>query len=513
MNKVYFRVDSSKTIGLGHLMRCLTLAEEFKENDFEVVFISRSILDVGLSILEEKNIPLEKLPYNENFNVQANCSIYTEWLGASWETDAKETLGVIKSKDAFLVVDHYGIDERWEELIKPYVSKLIVIDDLKDRSHCCDLLVDQTYLRREAEYASLVPKDSKILTGTNYAILRPEFYKKRYLSFENKSISNGIKTILIYLGSGNQQEVLVGILFSILNIKWTSKIKIQVVGIVDAKRKKDFEELALKKMIHLEISDFHEHLVDLFLEADITFGAGGSSTWERCCLGLPTVLCQIADNQKYIVEELVNRGIVLKLDIKDDIDKGVRDIFSRLEKEKCLLRDLSQKSIQVVSGLGARLIYTEIMAQKDGSGDFVTLRLLDENDILMTWKWQCDSETRRFFFESKSPGMEEHRNWVLSSLSSMNRTLYMILKNNIPAGVLRVDLFERVRDAYVVSIYLNPKMVGVGVGSIAIEYVSNIYRDSLLYAEILKENFASLRAFEKAGFTKTEEQNLYKRSF
>lgn len=228
---------------------------------------------------------------------------------------------------------------------------------------------------------------------------------------------------------------------------------------------------------------------------------------------MPTVLCQIADNQKYVVEELVNRGVVLKLDIKEDIDQGVRNIFSKLDKEKSLLKDLSEKSFQVVSGLGARLIYTEIMALKDSSGEFVTLRLLDENDILMTWEWQCHSETRRFFFEAKSPELEEHRNWMLSSLSSMNRTLYMILKNNKPAGVLRVDLFERVRDAYVISIYLNPRMVGAGVGSIAIEYVSDIYRDSLLYAEIFKENSASLRAFEKAGFTKTEEKNLYIRSF
>ena len=206
----FFRVDASSQIGSGHVIRCLTLAKRLKQQGAICKFICR----------DHKNNLIEKIK-KEDFEVvtlsnsikakstqntkNANLG-YSSWIGASWREDAKQTINALnKEKIDWLVIDHYGIDRRWEEKLRPYSIKIMVIDDLANRNHDCDLLLDQNLIANfKNRYQNLLPKNCSTLLGPQYALLQNE-YKDLHLSATPRIGS--IKRILVYFGGADQNNL------------------------------------------------------------------------------------------------------------------------------------------------------------------------------------------------------------------------------------------------------------------------------------------------------------------
>ena len=172
-----FRTDASNEIGSGHVMRCLTLANALKARKYKCIFITKEhdgnliefIISKGFEVISLKTINHN----DKKFTQESKENLYSEWLNDSNEQDAKKVIELIKplGKFDFIFVDHYGIDKKWEVALKPYTRKIIVIDDLANREHDCNVLIDQTLYRNMNDYKALVNNDCEILSGSKYAIL------------------------------------------------------------------------------------------------------------------------------------------------------------------------------------------------------------------------------------------------------------------------------------------------------------------------------------------------------
>ncbi|MBL0225443.1 MAG: UDP-2,4-diacetamido-2,4,6-trideoxy-beta-L-altropyranose hydrolase [Geobacteraceae bacterium] len=179
---VCIRTDASDVIGSGHVMRCLTLADELRQRGADVIFICRILLGNLIGLIEDKGYSVVRLQQPETEYIAAAEDVaHAAWLGVSWEQDAVDTIDAFGEKHPkLLIIDNYALDSRWETKLRPYVEKIMVIDDLADRSHDCDLLLDQNlYQSIETRYDKLISESCKRLLGPKYALFRPEFVTAR----------------------------------------------------------------------------------------------------------------------------------------------------------------------------------------------------------------------------------------------------------------------------------------------------------------------------------------------
>ena len=161
---IAFRTDASEQIGTGHFMRCLTLAIELKKNYGQIIFISRNLPRHLIDMLNTNGMiyfPLKTGTVKEATDELAHAN----WLGTSQVQDAQYTIQALDNKNwDYIIVDHYALDERWEKLVRVKCKKLLVIDDIADRKHVCDILLDQNYYSNiNSRYIGKVPENCKLL--------------------------------------------------------------------------------------------------------------------------------------------------------------------------------------------------------------------------------------------------------------------------------------------------------------------------------------------------------------
>ena len=306
---VVFRTDSSISIGSGHLMRCLTLACQLrKQHNAEICFICRN-LDGNLSrLVEDAGFKLLLLPRGEK---NTSLSGYEAWLTVPEIVDAKETYTVIErlgKKVDRLVVDSYAITAVWEHKLRPLVKEIFVIDDLANRPHDCDILLDQNfYLNKDIRYAGLVPEHCKMLLGSEHALLREEFYEaKKHL----RKRDGNIKNILVFYGGSdltNETEKAIKALVQLHDEGYNFTADI-ITGVSNSCREK-IEKLCSKyHFLHYycQVSNMAEFMN----KADLMLGAGGSTTWERLYMELPALVTAVADNQVKCCEECEKAGLI-----------------------------------------------------------------------------------------------------------------------------------------------------------------------------------------------------------
>lgn len=325
---IVFRVDSSIQIGLGHLMRCVALADELKREGCTVTFLCRALEGNLIESVEHKVIVLEK---NDDFQ---SDDLYLNWLGASQGRDAEQTIKVMPKMTDLLVVDSYALGQYWHQKLRAHTKKILVIDDLADRQFDCDILLNQNLGVEEKVYEGRVPRDCKLLLGCNYALLRPEFSETRTKALEKRRYNTEIENILVSLGGSDIDNVTYDILQQL-----DSKFNIVVVLGKTSPNIKMIKAYAENKNIEVIVDA--NNMSELMLNADIAIGAGGSTSWERCCLGLPTLLCVLADNQRDAAERLEALGAViiinnLKTDLQLIIENpDYQNIMSNNAKSIC----------------------------------------------------------------------------------------------------------------------------------------------------------------------------------
>ncbi|MEA3280296.1 MAG: UDP-2,4-diacetamido-2,4,6-trideoxy-beta-L-altropyranose hydrolase, partial [Thermodesulfobacteriota bacterium] len=303
--------------------------------------------------IEEKGYIVHRLPVSneQEHNIEGNLK-HAVWLGVDWQTDARQVEEIIKGLDTppdWLVVDHYALDERWEGYLRPYCKKIMVIDDLADRPHDCDLLLDQNFYENlESRYDGLVTSGCKKLLGPKYALLRPEFREAR----KNLRKRDGhVKRIMIFFGGSDPTNETAKALGALRMLNRPDIVVDVVVGSANPHKDKINELCAAMSNVAYHCQA--ENMAHLMADADLFIGSGGSTTWERCCLGLPCLVISIAAHQNNIIENIADAGGAIFLGQAQQVT--VDDILAVLKNavnDKQMIQSLSQKGIQLVDGFG-----------------------------------------------------------------------------------------------------------------------------------------------------------------
>jgi UDP-2,4-diacetamido-2,4,6-trideoxy-beta-L-altropyranose hydrolase len=345
---IIFRVDASIQIGSGHVMRCLTLANQLRREKANVAFICRELPGHLCDFIKEKDFQVFRLPDMEPFTVDHRKNTHEHWLGTQWEIDAKQTKAVLLSQKIrfkWLIVDHYALDSRWEKQIRGCVEKIMVIDDLADRSHECDLLLDQNfYHHMNIRYNKLVPYDCKKFLGPQFALLRPEFKKA-----VNKIVRDGkIRRILIFFGGSDPTNQTAKALEAILLLN-RQDIEIDVVVGKANPRKENIKNLC-KIVTNANYKCQIDNMAELMTRADLMIGAGGSTTWERCYLGLPSITLVIADNQLEVTRTLAHIGATWDAGYGENVT--TKDLVHILQKALNNPHEIKEMGIKAMKFMG-----------------------------------------------------------------------------------------------------------------------------------------------------------------
>jgi len=353
--KVVIRADASLQIGTGHVMRCLTLAEALKEKGAQAEFICREHEGNLIDFIQGKGFKVHTLSVIENDSeaikatsrTSENSLNHAHWLGATQQQDADECKAILKKINPdWLIVDHYAIDETWQMELQGAYKKLMVIDDLADRRHQCDLLLDQTYGRQPQDYQKLVPDNCQMLLGSHYALLRPEFAQWREYSLKRRE-NPEFKKLLITMGGVDQNNVTGQVLDELGDCDLPLDMEITVIMGGTAPHLESVQQQAKILPYKIEVKSGVSNMAEIMANADFAIGASGATTWERCCLGLPSIQILLAYNQKVIAEEIKMAGAALSLNVEhlDQMCEQLNNLQNRI-------RELSINSAKVANGKG-----------------------------------------------------------------------------------------------------------------------------------------------------------------
>jgi UDP-2,4-diacetamido-2,4,6-trideoxy-beta-L-altropyranose hydrolase len=353
--KVAFRVDASVQIGSGHLMRCLTLAEALRERGVDTNFICREHVGNLIALLGGKEMPVMVLPAPRTKDTSHGAD-YAVWLGVPSGEDAEQTINALNGKRPdWLVVDHYGIDIDWERRLRPHVGKLLVIDDLASRHHDCDVLLDQNYsLEGEQRYTAFVTPMCKLLLGPRYALLSKEF---KVMRESIGSRTDNLKNIMVFLTSGNDQGET---LKAMRGIEIFGKA--ECVDVVVGRSNPNNVEISRRCVernwgYHCQI----DYMPKLLAQVDLVIGAGGSSNWERCALGIPALVVILAENQAPIAQALGRAGAIYNLGWAREL-KAVDYANALIALNRDCLAAMTERSLALVDAKGAERVVDVLLA-------------------------------------------------------------------------------------------------------------------------------------------------------
>jgi UDP-2,4-diacetamido-2,4,6-trideoxy-beta-L-altropyranose hydrolase len=356
--RVAFRADASVQIGTGHVMRCLTLADELTRQGHECRFVCREHEGHLGDLITSKGYGFTLLPAPSDNEVEANdrnSDNYARWLGVPWQEDARQTLDALTPwQPDWLVVDHYALDAEWERILANVVGSIMVIDDLANRCHECALLLDQNLGRVESDYDGLLLVDCQRLIGPGYALLRPEFANLREQSLKRRQHPE-LKRILISLGGVDRTNVTGQVLEALSESVLPASTELDIIMGAAAPYLDEVRQqatgLPFKATVSVNVTDMAERMC----LADLSIGAAGSTSWERCCLGLPAITVVLAENQRLIGEALSENGAGLLVDvdrIREDLPMMVESMMA--SENECLL--LARQAAMVCDGAGVERV-------------------------------------------------------------------------------------------------------------------------------------------------------------
>jgi len=495
--KVAIRTDASLQIGTGHVMRCLTLADELKEKGAEVIFICRQFAGNLADVIQGKGYQVFLLSLANDLqykNKENELPTHDNWLGAPWEQDAEETHQVLLKHNNidWLVVDHYAIDECWEKKQKDVVSKVLVIDDLADRVHNCDVLLDQNfYEHMKSRYLGKLSDKCLKLLGPKFSLLRKEFRDARQNMRERDA---SIHKIFVFFGGVDLLNMTGRVLESIVDLNLSGIAVDVVIGSTNPHRK-NIEALCSKEKylnLHIQV----ENMAQMMVDADLCVGSGGTVTWERCCLGLPTMAWSVAENQTELLKDSAKAGLVY---VSDNENPTVDDISCHLRavlNNSLLRRHMSLSGLELIDGRGATRV-ANVMAKPS-----IELRVAVQNDAKKIYTWRNAPDVRKFSRNTESITLSQHEKWFENVLADPSRFILIGSLDGEEIGVLRFDVSGHQAE---VSIYLAPEQHGHGYGAALIAAGENWLSSycpevSSVNAEVLPGNEASNKLFEMCGY-------------
>lgn len=330
-----FFADAGPAVGGGHVMRCLTLARALADRGAECAFVkSRAAAPILRRFGWPTQTPLAITDAEDLQDLLAYASDFAD----RFEADV-------------VVIDHYRAGAAEETRLQAMRRKIVAIDDLADRRHACDLLLDAGYGRRREHYDGLIRATCDARLGPSYALVRPEFASARQRALSRRAKHGPAARALVALGMtdvGGVTERVVRALATALG-----DVRLDVAIGSEAASLPGLRKLAAgERRIRLLVDD--ADMATLTADADIAIGAGGSSVWERAVVGLPSATVILAENQRVMIEHMADAGFTRGLDAAaPDFEARLIEAWTRLVDDAALRWRLTQRSADLCDGAGA----------------------------------------------------------------------------------------------------------------------------------------------------------------
>ncbi len=484
---VFFRADLSSEIGTGHAMRCLSLSKELKKKGIVSKFIFRDYKD-GTRSLIEKMFPNSFFINSDSKRKKNIKNGEYRWSSDTKIDDAKKTSKILRNFDVdWLVVDHYSIDKKWENLVKKSVKNILVIDDLFDRDHDCDALTDPSMsLVTKNIYKKRLGKHADLLLGKKFALIDPIYLKYREKCRERDFVN---PRILIFFGGIDNKD------YTYKTVEYISKsdLKFKSIYVIVGRNYDNIKNLRIlcKKYGHKLVVQTKK-MYEFIGKCDIAIGSGGTHTWERCCLGLPTFVHSIAKNQENLIRLASKESLLFSPNKETDYIKFLDTHLKSFIKNKSLLKFISKKSFSSIDGKGCSRI-SNYMIQKS-----LVARFANFKDSKKIFNWRNSKVVRNFSRDKNIIKIDEHNKWMKEVLTSKNESLIIVQKKQDPVGVVRFTI--RSNKNAEVSIYLVPKYIGKGLGKGVLDRAEELFKTKhknikYISANVLAENERSKYLF------------------
>lgn len=492
--RAIIRVDSSKRMGGGHVMRCLTLANTLALRGASVTFVAAMMLPSLAEKLGKAGHRLVNIEPEPDLQLDQG-----DWDSRILSQDAQRRDAAATRAAAgpseWTIVDHYRLDAAWESAADH--GKVLVIDDLANRPHRCDILIDQTFGRMGSDYAAYVPERCIMLTGTLYAILRPEFAAARHEALYRRRAAVDAPRILVSLGSTDVGGITEHVVAAIDSAAPTCLV--DVILSADADSLPVLRHRARvdpRLTLHIDSQFVHS----ITAQADLAVGAAGTSSWERCCLGLPAIVLAIAQNQTFLAAKLVSADAAILATSPKEAGSQVALLIANFPK----LAAMSAAAAALVDGNGADRV-VEAMYGTGGSANTLHIRDARTSDSEMLWLWRNDPHVRANSKMSSPIAWTDHAKWYAAVLSSDFTDTFIVQQGGAAVGMVR---FDTTGDSAVISINIAPEARGRGIGSAALRMACDLYLkrhpDITLRAEVHETNTASMRIFVANGFVQED---------
>ena len=498
--QIVFRVDASSKIATGHVMRCLTLAAYLQQQGHQVLFVCRPLENNLIDLIEAQGFIVNTLP-EPDCQLEQHCH-HADWLETTRLVDAQQTIAVLPNCVDWLIVDHYALDAAWERALRPHVKSIMIIDDLADRPHDCDVLVDQNaYLQYEERYMDLVPETCVQLLGPGYALLRPEFSK---LAAQSRAISQNIRRILVCYGGIDIDNYTLKALQAI-ECAQLSSVEVDVVV---GQHYRHVERLAAycAEDPNINLHQQTKDMAQLMVQADLFIGAGGTTLWERGVLGVASLVQAIANNQKQLVADFAKQGCIYS--VAHHLSAAQLAIHIRALADNWILRQcLSEKSRVICGRHGVARIARRLQDPP------LQLRQAQQQDSQLIWQLRNQKTVRANSLDQAEIPIVDHNRWLQRVLHDDHCLLLIaeMADDAMPIGVIRFDIQGATA---VVSLYLSEQYFGQGFGARILKdgecYLAKEQPQvTTIHAIIKSQNDRSVRLFQAQGYL--AKHNLYQK--
>jgi UDP-2,4-diacetamido-2,4,6-trideoxy-beta-L-altropyranose hydrolase len=485
-----FRVDAASFMGMGHLRRCVSLSKALTNSGGECTFVARDWGSELSTILGDFAKSLILLPTSAS----ADPDEYATWVGRSLEEDAMQFCQALGDATVdWVIVDHYGINDCWHKWVRERNGcSIAAIDDLANRPIDCDLVIDQNWhVDHEYKFRRVNIAGARILGGPRYAMLDPT-----YTTAPKWNAKAEVETIGVFLGGADAIDAMSPTLDMIEQTGFKGRVKF-VLGsnnpAASALRRRAAQSDQMDVLENLP------NLADFFAQCDLQIGAGGSATWERCCIGAPTLALVCADNQREILHAMASAGYQWGAELDDRLLQ--QQLLRLALTDQQARADMSARCQLLVDGKGAQRIAKILTADQRLS---IHVRAASMADAERMYRWRNDVRVREVSRDDGEIALSDHLRWLESALPAADRHILVgESPRGKPVGVVRFDALDERR--FEVSIYLDPECVGAGIGGPLLreaenELVKRINSPVDIIAFTLSGNKASERLFENGGY-------------
>ncbi len=482
--RVVFRANGGGAgYGIGHLVRCIALAEALALHNTSVRFICKAH-PAGIQLLLKHGY--ETHPISPELNL---------------EEDLQTTLDLIGDAD-IIVADSYDFTSQYLAGLHATGKLLISFDDQIDRDLFADIVIGNVYSARE-DYASKIKSGTTLLCGPAFVPLR-----QRFQALPSRHIAEQCNKLLIIFG-GEDPANMTQCAVEALNA-YPRRLSLEILTGPAYRHQMQLAH-ALENSLHA--CRLHSDLSDplpLFKEVDFAVTAASTTVWELAASGTPMVIFPMIDHQNIIARFAHAQRLGLVITNMTDLCEKLLIIEGRRERQ-----DFSTRCQALIDGKGADRIVNALL-------DMWKMRRVklhktehdpDGLESKMIWEWRNDPLTRQMSRATSEIAWEQHRIWYEKTIQDSAKVLLLASYDDAPIGVVRFDLLDD--NSAEININFNPTARGKRLGQPALlaaeRYGFDVLGLERLYAEIKPENHYSIKIFEKAGFVFFEMHNGLRR--